>query len=401
MKDSLPQNAGFQNDPYLRIKKEKVDQLLDLIGELGLAVAVILHHPALAGVELEGFQNDAHRLETLVRDAQDQISELRLVPVGQLFRRMQRTVHDLLEQTGKKAVLALAGDDTELDKMLVDQLSEPLMHLLRNAIDHGLESPAERIAAGKPAQGKITLSAAQQGREILISVEDDGAGLNRAAILKKARATGLVGEKEEPEDRAIWAMIFRAGFSTASQVSSLSGRGVGMDVVRSAVENLRGQVQIETRPGRGTCITLAIPLTLAFLDALVVSARGRLYAIPIEAINEVFKPASEQVLRASASGSEVVDWQGQIVPVGRLEQIYAEGGADGSLLDQIIIVVHTRGGLFGLPVDEILGQQQVILKPLRGFLSQIHGGAGCALLGTGEVAVVLDVDQLFCSRQAQ
>jgi two-component system chemotaxis sensor kinase CheA len=205
----------------------------------------------------------------------------------------------------------------------------------------------------------------------------------------------LVGEDEQPDDTTVWGFIFRPGFSTAAQVSNISGRGVGMDVVRNTVQAMHGRIQVDTHPGQGSCITLIIPLTLAFMDGLVVRSCDRLYTLPIEAVEEVFKPRTAQIVNSSADGSELVDWHERLAPVGRLQRIYGEGQEDLPLEDQIIVIIRTRQGPYGLPVDEIIGQQQVTVKPLTGFMRQIRGSTGCALLESGEVAIALDADRLF------
>jgi two-component system chemotaxis sensor kinase CheA len=320
---------------------------------------------------------------------------------------MQRAAHDLARETGKQFELVLEGEEIEIDKVLVDELKDPLMHLIRNSVDHGLESSAERIAAGKSEQGRITLTAAQKGKDIHITIADDGRGLDRAAILNKARAAGLVGAKAEPDDKTLWSYIFRAGFSTATQVSNLSGRGVGMDVVQNAIHALRGQITLETQAGRGTCVNLVIPLTLAFLESMVVRSHQRLFAIPIDGVHQVFKPAVEEIVHVSADQSEIIRRQGALVPICRLQNIFGNGhGAkensaqarshteDLPLSDQVIVVVESSRGRFGLPVDEIVGEQQVVMKPLQGQLRGIRSGAGCALLSSGEIAIALDVENL-------
>jgi two-component system, chemotaxis family, sensor kinase CheA len=398
MTDTLEVSGGYQVDPFIRVKAEKVSQLLDLMGELGLATALVTNHPALSGLELEGFQNDAHRLENLVRDIQDRASSMRMVPAEQLFHRMQRLARDLLHQTGKAFDLVFFGEGIEVDKLLLDQMSDPLIHLLRNAVDHGLEDPEERKRTGKPERGLIQLGAEQRGREILISVRDDGRGLDREAILNRARAKGLLGENEAIDDEAIWKLIFLPGFSTATTVSTLSGRGVGMDVVQSAVRALRGRVQIETEAGKGSCVTLVIPLTLAFLDCMVVKRSNRLYAIPIDVISEVFSRSDHDILRSSADGSEMARWHAEIIPIRRFDVLFHEPAAAHQASvqpDEVIIVVDTSMGRFGLPVEAIIGQQQVMLKPMKGALRKVRGSAGCALLSSGEVAVALDMERLL------
>lgn len=384
---------------YLRVKAEQVTRLLDLVGELGLAAAEIIHHPTLQNLELEGFENSVHRLENLIRDLQEVASGLRLVPIGTVFRRMQRLVRDLSHQTGKPLELTLEGGETKIDKNLVDQLHDPLIHLVRNAVDHGIEPPRERIAAGKPETGQIILTATHQGREIHVTVADDGRGLDREAILKNARAGGLIGPEETPDDETIWRYVFQSGLSTAREVSSLSGRGVGLDAVQDMVQSLRGRIMIDTLPGEGTVFSLCIPLTLAFLDSLVVRIQGRLYAVPIDAIGEIVRSEPGQIVRSSANDSELVRIQDQLTPIRRLHHFYGDNGKqrardERGLVDQIIVVIRSSRGAFGLPVDEIVGQQQVTMKPLQGPARDIRAGAGYALLGSGDVAIALDCEQL-------
>jgi two-component system chemotaxis sensor kinase CheA len=381
-------------DMYLRIQADKVTQLLDLVGELSLAAAGVTQHPDLEGLESEGFESAVHRLENLVRELQDLASSLRLVPVGTVFKRMQRLVRDLSRQTGKPVDLVLKGGDAKVDKSLVDQLLDPLMHLIRNAVDHGIERPEERVAAGKPEKGRVTLVAAQQGREIHITVADDGRGLDRGAILARAREIGLVDADEEPDDNTVWNYIFHSGLSTAQEVSSLSGRGVGLDVVQAAIQSLRGRVMVKSLPGLGTGISLCIPLTLAFLNSIVVRLRGRLYAIPIDVVSDIIQPGAEQVTRASADNVEVVRVRDELTPVCRLQHFYKEGGEESPLAEQILVVVQTTSGMLAVPVDEIVDQQQVTMKPLQGQVRDIRASAGYALLGSGEVAIALDCERL-------
>jgi two-component system chemotaxis sensor kinase CheA len=386
--------AAAQQDAYLRIRAVKVTQLLDLVGELGLAAVEVTQHPRLAELELEGFELAVHRLELLIRELQDLASSLRMISVGTVFKRMQRLVRDLSHQTGKPLDLVMEGVDTQVDKNLVDQLYDPLMHLIRNAVDHGIESAEERATAGKPKKARIVLAAAQQGREIHITVADDGRGLNREAILERAREIGLVGDDEEPDDSIVWSYIFHSGLSTAREVSSLSGRGVGMDVVNDTIQSLRGRIVVESFPGMGTVISLCIPLTLAFLDSMVVRLQDRLYAIPVDVISEVIKPEVEQVTRTSANSSELVRMRDELTPVCRLQRFYEEAGDGRPLSEQILVVVQTTTGMLGIPVDEIIGQQQVTMKPLQGQVQDIRAGAGYALLGSGEVAIALDCERL-------
>lgn len=394
--DSEPQANAAQSGIFLRIHTDKVSRLMDLVGELSLSVAETVNSPDLLDLELIEFEKSAHRLKMVVREIQDASAELRLVPVGEVFRRMRRMVRELERQTGKSIDLVLEGEDTEIDKVVVDRLYEPLVHVVRNSADHGLEATAERLEAGKPTTGRITLSAAQVGNEIQITVADDGRGLNRQRILQRARERGLVGPDENPEDSTLWKVIFQPGFSTAEAVTNLSGRGVGMDVLNSTMKELHGRIAIDSRYGEGTRVTLSIPLTLAFLDSLIMRVDSRLYATPVHVVNEIFRPEKKQVTPISAVGkAEVVKVRNELIPIRRLQHFYGEEyDRLPSLDEQIIVVFNTRVGRLGLPVDEIFDQQQVVMKPLRGPLEKIRASLGGALLATGEIAIVLDCEQL-------
>jgi two-component system chemotaxis sensor kinase CheA len=392
--DGQPVHEGTQQSAYLRIKAARVTQLLDLVGELGLAAVEVTQHPQLRELELEGFEFAVHRLELLIRELQDLASTLRLVPVGTVFKRMQRLIRDLSHQTHKPLDLVVDGADTQIDKNLVDQLYDPLMHLIRNAVDHGVEPAEERAASGKSKRGRIVLAAAQQGREIHITVADDGRGLDREAILARARQIGLVGADEEPDDSTVWGYIFHSGLSTARKVSSLSGRGVGLDVVQTSIRSLRGRIMVESFPGAGTVVSLCIPLTLAFLDSMVVRLQGRLYVIPVDVVSEVIKPGAEHVFYSSADGAELVLVRDKLTPVCRLQRFYDEAGEQRPLVEQIVVVVQTSKGMVAVPVDEVIGQQQVTMKPLQGQVRDIRAGIGYALLGSGEVAIALDCECL-------
>ncbi|MBM3202852.1 chemotaxis protein CheA [Candidatus Woesearchaeota archaeon] len=393
--DSDAQAHAAQTGIFLRIHADKVSRLMDLVGELSLSVAETVNSPELAGLELIDFEKSAHRLKMIVREIQDASADLRLVPVGEVFRRMRRMVRELERQTGKSIELVLEGEETEIDKVVVDRLYEPLVHIVRNSADHGLESPGEREAAGKSRTGRITLSAAQVGNEIQIRIADDGRGLNRQKILQRARERGLIGSEETPEDATLWKVIFQPGFSTADSITNLSGRGVGMDVLNSTMKALQGRIAIHSNPGQGACVTLSIPLTLAFLDSLVMRVGSRLYATPVNVVNEIFRPETFQITAISAGAkSEVVRIRDELIPIRRLQHFYGEITTGPSLEEQVIVVFNTSAGPLGLPVDEIFDQQQVVMKPLQGHLQHIRASLGGALLATGEIAIVLDCERL-------
>lgn len=394
--DKMSDNQAIisDNDTYLRIKSSKISHLLDMVGELGLIAAKVTDHPQLAGLELEGFEIAVHNLDLLIYELQDMASSLRLVPIDGVFKRMQRLVRDLAHQTGKAVDLVLEGEETEIDKVLLDQLHDPLMHIIRNAVDHGLELSSERFAVGKPERGQITLSAYQQGQEIKITIADDGRGLNREKILAKAQQRGLIGGEDNPNDATVWGFIFHSGLSTAQEISNLSGRGVGMDVVQTAIRALRGRITIDSQPGKGTCITLHIPLTLVFLDSLIFQLQNHLYAVPLDVVNEVIRPEVTQITYNPVGRDEMVRIREELIPVCRLSKFFDQANETKPMSEQLIVVVHATNGSLGLVVDAVVGQQQVTMKSLDGHLKNIRAGAGCALLDTGEVAIVLDCEQL-------
>ena len=389
--ETTPADGGL-----MRVSSDKISRLMDLVGELSLSVSETVQSPDLSGLQLTNFDAAVHRLNMIVREVQDAATELRLVPVDDVFRRLRRMVRELERQTGKQIEMDIEGGDTAIDKLVADRLYDPLLHVVRNSADHGLEGPDDRRAAGKPEQGRIVLSAAQVGSEVRITVADDGRGLSREKILKKAREKGFFGPDEEPEPSALWKVIFEPGFSTAETVSNLSGRGVGMDVLNATMKALRGRIAVDSTAGQGTRVALHIPVSLAFLDCIILRLRHQLFAVPIDVVSEIAKPRPEDLVGISAdTGSEMFRLRGAFIPVCRLDQFY------GTPLDraedpptQVLVVFNTSSGPIAVPVDEILDRQQVVMKPLIGRLAQVRASWGCALLGTGEVALVLDCERL-------
>ncbi len=393
-----PRKLAMRSDPHtesLRIDGTKVTALMDLAGELGLACSAVTRHPQVGGRKLDGFSSAAHKLELLVREIQNDLSALRLVPVEPLFQRMRRVVRDAAKATHKEIELVIVGDDTEVDKVMLDAIQDPLVHVLRNAIDHGVESTPGRAAAGKPACGRITLSATQLGGEVSIEVRDDGRGIDRERVLERARARGLWREAGEPTDAEITSFLFMPGFSTKESVDEMSGRGVGMDVVKTTVERLRGRVTMTSKPGLGSRITMTMPLTLAFVEAMVVREHGRLFALPIEKVLEVSKVDRAQVVTNIADGQVSLRVRESCLPVVWLHEFWGEAARETrDLHGCLVALVQTSSGAVTIPVDELLGNQQVMLKPLRGSLAKIRAASGCGMLRTGDVAIALDCDQL-------
>ncbi len=387
--------ATAADSGLMRVSSDKISRLMDLVGELSLSVSETVQSPDLQGLDLSNFDTAVHRLNMIVREVQDAATDLRLVPIDDVFRRLRRMVRELERQTGKSIDMVIEGGDTAIDKLVADKLYDPLLHVVRNSADHGLEPPAERLATGKTEQGRITLSAAQVGSEVQIIVADDGRGLSREKILKKAREKGFFGETEEPEPAALWKVIFEPGFSTAETVSNLSGRGVGMDVLNSTMTALRGRIAVDSTAGQGTRVALHIPVSLAFLDCIILRLGSQLFAVPIDVVSEIARPNPGELLAISAEGgSEMFRLRGKHVPVCRLDQFYGAPIGDRDAPSGVLVVFNTSNGAIAVPVDEILDRQQVVMKPLIGRLANVRASWGCALLGTGEVALVLDCERL-------
>lgn len=379
----------------MRVSSEKISRLMDLVGELSLSVSETVQSPDLNGLVLSNFDTAVHRLNMIVREVQDAATDLRLVPIDDVFRRLRRMVRELERQTGKSIDMVIEGGETAIDKLVADKLYDPLLHVVRNSADHGLEPPAERSANGKPEQGRITLSAAQVGSEVQIIVADDGRGLSRDRILKKAREKGFFGPDEEPEPSALWKCIFEPGFSTAETVSNLSGRGVGMDVLNSTMTALRGRIAVDSTAGAGTRVALHIPVSLAFLDCIILRLGEQLFAVPIDVVSEIARPAPGELLGISAEGgSEMFRLRGKHIPICRLDHFYGTPQSGNPSSTGVLVVFNTTSGAIAVPVDEILDRQQVVMKPLVGRLAAVRASWGCALLGTGEVALVLDCERL-------
>ena len=392
--ETAPDQSG--GDVLLRVSSEKIGRLMDLVGELSLSVSETINAPDVAALDLVGFEAAAHRLSMIVSEVQDAASELRLVPVAEVFRRLRRMVRELQRDTGKTIELELRGEGTAIDKLVADRLYDPLLHVVRNAADHGLEPEADRIAAGKPAAGRIILSAAQVGSEVRIQVIDDGRGLDRARILQKARERGLFAPGETPEDAAIWKAIFEPGFSTAEAVTTLSGRGVGMDVLNTTMTALRGRISVASEAGNGTSVSLHIPVSLAFLDSIILRLGDQLFCVPIEDIVEIARPAGVDRMQVSAEGGrEMLRLRDRLIPVCRLERFFSGmRAASRPLSETVSIIFEPSGGPIAVPVDEVLDRQQVVMKPLAGALADVRASWGFALLASGDVAMVLDCERL-------
>ena len=382
----------------LRVDLGKVDTLSNLIGELVIAKNMLIQSPDLEGLELENFGRAAQTMGKIVRELQDVAMAIRMVPVVGLFNRMQRLVRDLCRQFDKQVEFITVGAETEMDKTVVEKVTDPLVHLIRNALDHGLEAPAERLAHGKPAQGTLRLSATHEEGEIVVRLEDDGRGLDREKILAKARERGLLGDDgTELTDREVNEMIFLPGFSTAEKVTGVSGRGVGMDVVRQNLASIRGRIEIDSSPGQGTRMTLRIPLTMAIIDGMMLRVGRHRFIIPVYSIRESFQPDPDSIT-VTPDGEETVKLRNRLFPILRLHQVNQLTPESTELADGILILLESRGRLGCLFVDEILGQQQTVIKGLSEYLGRVGETrcvSGCTILSNGEISLILDADGLL------
>ena len=382
----------------LRVAVDKVDRLVNLVGELVITQAMIAQ--AASGLEPAAQRRMAGAftdLERHTRHLQESVMAIRMIPMSTVFGRYPRLLRDLATKLGKKFELVTQGGATELDKGLIEKIVDPLTHLVRNGCDHGIEPPAERLARGKPEHGTLTLSASHQGGTVLIEVRDDGRGLSRSALLRKARERGLPAADSLSDDE-VWALVFLPGFSTAAQVTEVSGRGVGMDVVKKTIGALGGRVEIESAEGRGTCVRVRLPLTLAIMDSMSVRVGDECYVLPLAAVVESFRAGPEQVRRV-AGRTELILLRDELLPVLSLAQLFEVPRADGAEDGSILVLVESEGRRIALRVDDLLGQQQVVVKNLEANFTRIDKLSGATILGDGRVALILDVGALV--RQVQ
>ena len=381
----------------IRVNLEKLDSLIELIGELVIAENMLINNSDLEDLELENFNRAGQHMNKLVNELQEMATAIRLIPVGGVFSRMNRLVHDLSRKSKKKVDLIISGESTEVDKSVIENVIDPLTHLIRNAVDHGLEFPDERLAAGKPETGIIFLNASHEEGDVTITIKDDGRGLNRQKILATAKKRGLIdGDGSQLSDRQVNSMLFKPGFSTADKITEVSGRGVGMDVVQQNLKNIRGGVEIKSRPGEGTTVMLRIPLTMAIIDGMMIRVGSSLFIIPILSIRESICPAADSIT-VTPDGNELVRIREHLFPVVRLHSVY-DLTPDNDQLDKgILVVVETQGRNVCLFVDEIMGQQQTVIKGLSDYIAKsrnVKGVSGCTILGDGNVCLILDVQAL-------
>ncbi len=371
-----------------RVPAERLDELMDRVGELVIAqsrlnqVAAASRDPAVKAV--------AEEINRLSLELRSTTMGIRMLPIVSLFGRFRRLVHDLAHDLGKSIELITVGEETELDKTVIDRLNDPLVHLIRNAIDHGVEGPKGRSAAGKPVQGRITLSAQHSGAEVLVSVKEDGRGLDRERIYARAEETGLISPGAKLTDHEVFQLIFQPGFSTAREVTALSGRGVGMDVVKRTIDGLRGTINITSTPGSGTEITLRLPLTLAIIDGLLIRVGNGRYVIPLSAVGECVELSSEEDARSR--GRSFLNIRGDLVPFLRLRELFSASTPPDQY--QKVVIVEAGSLRVGLVVDQVIGDHQTVIKSLSRLHADVQIFSGATILGDGAVALILDIAHL-------
>lgn len=388
-------NSNVQS--MITVNVDKLDKLMDLVGEMVIAEAMVTQNPELENLDLKNFQKSARQLHKITNELQDVVMSIRMVPLSTTFLKMHRIVRDMCKKLDKKVNLDVIGEETEVDKNIIEHISDPLMHIIRNSIDHGIEDDDERVKLGKEKTGTVILEAKNSGSDVLVIIKDDGKGLNKEKILKKAKENNLLQKKEtEMTDKEIYNLILLPGFSTKESITEFSGRGVGMDVVSKNLESVGGSVSVDSIEGKGTTITMKIPLTLAIIDGMNISVGNSKYTIPITTIKESFRPKQDDIV-IDPEGIEMVMVRGQCFPILRLHSYY-DVKTDITEFDKgIFIMVEQDEKTYCLFADELIGKQQVVVKALPNYIKKsrkISGLGGCTLLGDGSISLILDIGGL-------
>ena len=383
---------------FISVNVNKLDSLMDLVGELVTTESMVTRSPDLAGLQLNNFETAARQLQSLTSELQGVVMSMRMLPVSNIFFKMQRIARDTSKKVGKNINLVLIGEETEVDKNIIDSLSDPLMHLIRNSIDHGIELPEDRLQKGKPEQGRVTLEAKNTGEDVMIIVSDDGKGLDHKQIIKKAKDKGLINKPEsEISEKEAFSYIFLPGFSTNSEVTEFSGRGVGMDVVRKGIEKLGGTISIESAQDEGTTISIRIPLTLAIVDGMRLTVGSMRLIAPMISIRESFVPDIKNVF-LDPEGNEMIMIRGECYSILRLHKFFGVEDAKTDIADGILIMIDSDISTFCILADRIIGEQQVVVKPLPEYIQKkaenLNGISGCTILGDGKISLIMNVNNL-------
>lgn len=376
----------------IRVDTGKLDYLVDMAGEMVIAESLVRHDPELSARNPR-LQRNLQQLARITGELQKTAMAMRLVPIGPLFSRMERLVRDLSRQFGKNVELECQGAEIELDRTIVEELTDPLMHMIRNSLDHGIEPPEERQRAGKPPVARVVLKAHHQAGLVVIEIADDGRGLDRERIAAKGIEKGLIQSVESMSDSDVFNLIFQPGFTTAAAVTNVSGRGVGMDVVRKHIEKLRGRIEIRSTPGQGASFSLKLPLTLAIIEGLVVGVGRERYIVPLFNVREMFRPGKDAVWTVQQKG-EMVLIRGSLLPLVRLYRKFGVQPRSENAFECVVIVADVEGRRFCVMVDELIGKQEVVIKSLGETLTKVPGIAGGAILGDGRVGLILDLERL-------
>lgn len=393
--DAPPSLAGARRaqSASIRVDTLKLDYLVDMAGEMVIAESLVRHDPELVGLSNPGLQRKLQQLTRITAELQKTAMAMRLVPIGPLFRRMERLVRDLSRQFGKPVTIETQGDDIEFDRTIIEELMDPLMHMIRNSLDHGIERREDRERAGKPPAARILLKAHHEAGLVVIEIADDGRGLDRERITAKATEKGLIRSGQPLSDNEIYNLIFEPGFSTAAAVTNVSGRGVGMDVVRKHIERLRGRIEIRSTPGVGASFLLKLPLTLAIIEGLVVGVGRERYILPLFNVREMIRPGAD-TLWTIHQRDEMALVRGSLLPVVRLYRKFGVVPRSEDPRDSVLVIADVEGHRFGLMVDELIGKQEVVIKTLGEALQGVPGIAGGAILGDGRVGLILDLERL-------
>ncbi|MFO7160644.1 MAG: chemotaxis protein CheA [[Clostridium] cellulosi] len=393
---SVPKNNKMS---LISVNVNKLDSLMNLVGEIVISESMVTRNPDLKGLQLDNFNKAARQLRKLTDELQDIVMSIRMIPIAGTFQKMQRIVRDMSRKLNKDVEFVTVGEDTEVDKNIIDHLSDPLMHLIRNAMDHGVESEEERIKKGKAPKARITLTAHNTGGDIMISVSDDGQGINKEKILKKAREQGLLTKPEnEYTEKEIFNLLLLPGFSTKDKVTEYSGRGVGMDVVKQNIEEVGGSISIKSVEGEGTTMTIIIPLTLAIADAMELSVGNNIYTLPTVAIKESFRAKEEDIIYDN-DGHEMIMVRGNVYPIIRLYDLFKVDTDIKKLEDGILIMIEGDNKTACIFADKLIGEQQVVVKPLPKYLARYSikelGIEGCTILGDGSISLILSAKNII------
>ena len=400
--DSSGKNSGLANlskQNFISVNIHKMNKLMDVVGELVISESMVTQNPDLKGLELESFKKAARHLRKITGELQDIVMSMRMVPLSTTFQKMNRIVRDMSKKLEKDIVFEITGEETEVDKNIIEHISDPLIHLIRNAIDHGIETREERISVGKGEMGKITLEAKNSGGDVWIILKDDGRGLDKDRIIRKAIENNILYQPaSDMTDKEIYSIILLPGFSTKEEVTEFSGRGVGMDVVKKNIDKIGGTVQIDSNPGTGTTFSIKIPLTLAIMDGMTVRVGLATYTIPTVSIRESLKIRQNDVI-SDPDKNEMIMIRGQCYPILRLHKIFNVKAGTGKLEEGILILVESENESVCVFVDNLIGEQQVVVKALPQYIKQVQGISGCTLLGDGSISLIIDIASLINSKR--